>query len=46
MNTRKDSDGNRVLFLEEVQSDWGQQGKKIGFVSKEISDKINDWVQF
>jgi hypothetical protein len=42
MNTRTDSDGNKVLFLEEVQSDWGQQGKKRGFVSKEISDKIND----
>ena len=31
MNTRKDSEGNKVLFLEEVQSDWGQQGKKEWF---------------
>jgi preprotein translocase subunit YajC len=31
MNTRTDADGNRVLFLEEVQSDWGQKGKKEGF---------------
>jgi hypothetical protein len=31
MNTRKDADGNKVLFLEEVQSDWGQKGKKEGF---------------
>ena len=31
MNTRTDADGNKVLFLEEVQSDWGQQGKKEGF---------------
>jgi len=31
MNTRTDSEGNKVLFLEEVQSDWGQIGKKEGF---------------
>ena len=31
MNTRTDSKGNKVLFLEEVQSDWGQEGKKRGF---------------
>jgi hypothetical protein len=31
MNTRTDANGNKVLFLEEVQSDWGQKGKKNGF---------------
>jgi hypothetical protein len=31
MNTRTDANGNKVLFLEEVQSDWGQKGKKRGF---------------
>lgn len=31
MNDRTDSDGNKVLFIEEVQSDWGQQGRKEGF---------------
>jgi tetratricopeptide (TPR) repeat protein len=31
MNTRTDAKGNKVLFLEEVQSDWGQTGKKEGF---------------
>jgi hypothetical protein len=31
MNTRTDAQGNKVLFLEEVQSDWGQVGKKEGF---------------
>jgi hypothetical protein len=31
MNTRTDANGNKVLFLEEVQSDWGQKGKKEGF---------------
>ena len=28
MNTRTDSEGNKVLFLEEVQSDFGQSYKK------------------
>ena len=34
MNTRTDAEGNKVLFLEEVQSDWGQKGKKEGFDNK------------
>lgn len=33
-NERTDSDGNRVLFLEEVQSDWAQEGRKRGFKPK------------
>lgn len=33
-NTRTDAEGNKVLFLEEVQSDWGQKGKKEGFEQK------------
>jgi RadC-like JAB domain len=33
MNDRTDTEGNRVLHLEEVQSDWGQQAKKKGFQS-------------
>ena len=49
MNTRTDAKGNKVLFLEEVQSDWGQEGKKRGFATEglitkekaaEIEDKI------
>lgn len=31
MNDRTDADGNKVLFVEELQSDWGQEGKKKGF---------------
>ena len=38
MNTRTDADGNKVLFLEEVQSDWGQKGKKEGFDGKKAKD--------
>ena len=30
-NSRTDADGNRVLFIEEIQSDWAQKGKKEGF---------------
>jgi hypothetical protein len=39
-NDRKDTSRNRVLFLEEIQSDWGQKGKKEGFsVDKLISEE-------
>jgi hypothetical protein len=31
INDRTDADGNKVLFVEEIQSDWGQAGKKKGF---------------
>jgi len=31
MNDRKDADGNNVLFIEELQSDWAQEGRKQGF---------------
>lgn len=44
MNTRTDSDGKKVLFLEEVQSDWGQKGKREGFRSedKELQAKYDE----
>jgi hypothetical protein len=39
MNTRTDEDGKKVLFLEEVQSDWGQKGKREGFMGNvKVSD--------
>jgi len=31
MNDRVDAEGRKTLFIEEVQSDWGQKGKKEGF---------------
>jgi len=37
VNDRTDADGKRVLFVEEIQSDWGQEGKKKGFQEKIIS---------
>jgi len=30
-NERADADGNSVLFIEEVQSDWHQEGRKKGY---------------
>jgi hypothetical protein len=45
MNTRTDADGNKVLFLEEVQSDWGQKGKKEGF-KEDASQKEKDDLTF
>lgn len=43
VNDRVDADGKKVLFVEEVQSDWHQAGRKRGYagdVSKEL-EKIN-----
>lgn len=36
---RTDADGKRVLFVEELQSDWGQEGKKRGFKTGETEPK-------
>lgn len=30
-NERTDADGKKVLFIEELQSDWAQEGKRKGF---------------
>lgn len=30
-NDRTDAEGNKVLFIEELQSDWAQDGRKKGF---------------
>jgi len=32
VNDRTDAEGRRVLFVEEIQSDWGQAAKKYGMV--------------
>jgi hypothetical protein len=31
LNDRADNEGRRVLFVEEIQSDWAQDGRKKGF---------------
>jgi len=33
-NERTDADGKRVLHIEEIQSDWHQEGRKKGYVTK------------
>lgn len=32
LNDRVDADGKRVLFVEEIQSDWHQAGRKKGYI--------------
>lgn len=44
MDTRTDADGNKVLFLEEVQSDWGQTGKKKGFSTGEKVGNFTEYI--
>lgn len=34
-NERTDADGKRVLFVEEIQSDWHQAGRKRGYKGKD-----------
>jgi len=44
-NERTDAEGNKVLFIEEVQSDWHQEGKKKGYaVSGEVDKELARWV--
>ena len=33
-NDRTDSEGNKVLFVEEIQSDWHQAGRKSGYIQE------------
>ena len=34
-NERVDPDGNKVLFIEEIQGDWGHKGQDVGFAGPE-----------
>lgn len=36
-NERTDAEGKRVLFIEELQSDWAQKGRKEGFRKEEFT---------
>lgn len=47
MNDRIDADGKKNLFIEEVQSDWHQKGKKLGYreESKLTPDQISKRIQ-
>lgn len=41
-NERTDADGKRVLFIEELQSDWAQKGRKEGFGSAPVRYTVRD----
>jgi len=41
-NERTDSEGNKVLFLEEVQSDWHQAGRKQGYQNSNQSTTASE----
>jgi len=50
LNDRIDSDGKKVLFVEEIQSDWHQAGRKKGYkedVAPVTEDNLPDgyWLQ-
>lgn len=36
VDDRMDADGKKVLFVEEIQSDWHQKGRKEGYQAKEL----------
>ena len=40
-NERTDADGKRVLFIEEIQSDWAHKGQAEGFLTKEKEEIQN-----
>ena len=46
VNDRTDADGKKVLFVEEIQSDWGQDGKKkvdgkpVGFIDPKAQARM------
>ena len=42
-NERTDADGNKVLFVEEVQSDWHQAGRKHGYKPKLNAQNFSEW---
>lgn len=43
---RTDSDGKRVLFINEVQSDWAQKGRKEGFVNPKVAEAKANFAQW
>lgn len=45
LNERTLANGERVLFIEEVQSDWAQEGKKKGFASDLFKGNFRAFVE-
>lgn len=46
LNDRIDADGNKVLFVEEIQSDWHQQGRKKGYSNPKLEKQIRENEEF
>jgi hypothetical protein len=46
LDDRTDAQGNKTLFVQELQSDWAQEGKRKGFYDQAPPDRRNDpeWV--
>ncbi len=42
-NERTDVDGNKVLFLEEIQSDWHQAGRKKGYTRELTTEEQSEY---
>ena len=40
-NERTDADGRKVLFIDEIQSDWAQKGRKEGFKTGKEKFKVD-----
>jgi len=40
VSDRTDADGKKVLFIEELQSDWHQQGRQFGYATKADEKEI------
>jgi len=41
-NEREDTNGARTLFIEEIQSDWHQEGRKKGYKKPEMQSRIKE----
>ncbi|MDA4845960.1 PLxRFG domain-containing protein [Hoeflea poritis] len=42
LTDRADVDGKATLFVEEIQSDWHQEGRKKGYGTKTVYDRLDD----
>jgi len=45
MSDRTGPNGEKMLHVEEMQSDWGQKGRKEGFATENPQKPYNDYVQ-
>ena len=46
ISNRIDSEGNKVLHITEIQSDWGQKGKKEGFKDNDLEKANNEFKKY